>query len=70
MGLVAHGMAGFDYDRARTELNIPEGHAVQAMIAVGKRAPKERLPESLREKEIPSGRKPLVEITHEGPFGK
>ena len=35
-GLVAHGMQGFDYERARTELNIPEGFRVEAMAAVGK----------------------------------
>ena len=35
-GLVVHGMAGFDYDRARKELGVPEGFDVQAMAAIGK----------------------------------
>ena len=26
MGLVVHGMAGFDYDRARVELHVPEDY--------------------------------------------
>jgi len=30
-GLVIHGMQGFDYDKARTTLNIPEGFNVEAM---------------------------------------
>ena len=68
MGLVAHGMQGFDYDRARAELNIPEGFRVEAMAAVGRPGDPARLPEHLRERETPSGRKPLSEITCEGAF--
>ncbi|MDT7808576.1 MAG: hypothetical protein QOJ70_2389 [Acidobacteriota bacterium] len=67
-GLVTHGMQGFDYERARTELNIPEGFRVEAMIAVGRPGDPEKLPEQLREREAPSDRKPLSEITCEGAF--
>lgn len=67
-GLVTHGMQGFDYERARTELNIPEGFRVEAMIAVGRPGDPASLPEQMREREAPSGRKPLSEITCEGPF--
>ena len=35
-GLVVHGMQGFDYQRARTELAIPDLYEVHAMIAIGK----------------------------------
>ena len=35
-GLVVHGMQGFDYDRARSELNVPVDHEVLAMAAIGK----------------------------------
>ena len=66
LGLVTHGMQGFDYERARSELNIPEGFRVEAMIAVGHPGDPAQLPESLREREAPSGRKPLSEITCEG----
>lgn len=68
LGLVTHGMQGFDYERARTELNIPEGFRVEAMIAVGRPGDPAGLPERLREREAPSGRKPLNEITCEGAF--
>ena len=68
LGLVTHGMQGFDYERARAELNIPEGFRVEAMAAVGRPGDPSRLPESLREREAPSGRKPLSEITCEGAF--
>ena len=67
-GLVAHGMQGFDYERARAELRIPEGFRVEAMAAVGRPGRAEDLPESLRERESPSPRKKLKEIICEGPF--
>ena len=34
-GYVVHGMQGFDYERAKTALKVPEGFSVEAMIAVG-----------------------------------
>jgi len=67
-GFVVHGMQGFDYERARTELGIPEGFRVEAMAAVGRPAPKETLTERLRQREEPSPRKELSEIVGEGPF--
>jgi nitroreductase len=67
-GLVVHGMQGFDYERARTALNIPEGFQVEAMVAVGKPASPETLPEDLKEKEKPSDRRTLEETICEGKF--
>jgi nitroreductase len=67
-GLVIHGMQGFDYDRAKETLRIPDEYQVEAMIAVGKPGLKEDLPEHLREREFPSGRKDLAEIIEEGFF--
>ena len=67
-GMVAHGMQGFDYERARSELNIPEGFRVEAMAAVGRPGDPQRLPERLRAREAPSDRKPLGQTTCEGPF--
>jgi nitroreductase len=67
-GLVAHGMQGFDYERARADLGIPDSFDVMAMIAIGKRGPKENLPKNLQERETPNSRKPLSEIVMEGSF--
>lgn len=67
-GLVVHGMQGFDYDRARIELEIPEGYAVEAMIAVGKPADTDSLSEALRGREAPSNRRPLEQTICEGKF--
>ena len=67
-GLVVHGMQGFDYEKARTALNIPEGFRVEAMAAVGRPGDPAQLSEQLREREKPSDRKPLSETVCEGPF--
>lgn len=69
MGLIAHGMEGFDYDKARTVLSIPDDYAVEAMIAIGRPGKKEELPPNLQAGEQPSGRKKLEEIIFEGRFG-
>ena len=51
-GLVAHGIAGFDYERARKKvLTFHSSYEVLAMIAIGKRGLKENLPPPLKEKE-------------------
>jgi nitroreductase len=67
-GLVVHGMEGFDYDRARTELRIPDDFQVEAMAAVGWPGPKELLPEKLRARESPNDRRKVSESVFEGPF--
>jgi len=68
MGLVVHGMAGFDQDRAPKALNIPDGWTICAMAAVGKPGEIDDLPENFRGMESPNGRKPVSEIAIEGPF--
>lgn len=68
MGLVVHGMAGFDYTQARSVLQVPEHYAVLAMAAVGVSAPIDTLPEALRAREAPSDRRPLAGTVCEGPF--
>lgn len=64
MGFVVHGMQGFDYERAGRL--VPEGHEVQAMFAVGKRAEKETLPPDLQKKEFPSSRNPISHFVFKG----
>lgn len=67
-GLVVHGMQGFDYDKAKETLHVPDDYAVEAMIAVGKKGKKEELPAYLQEREFPSNRKKLAEMAMEGSF--
>lgn len=70
MGLVVHGMQGFDYDKARAELSISDEYQVEAMAAVGRPGNKHDLPLALEEREFPSSRKALEELVFEGGFGK
>lgn len=68
MGLVAHGLEGFDYERARTELAIPEQYAVEAMCVLGRPGRRDELSEKLKAHEEPSDRRPLEELVFEGCF--
>lgn len=67
-GLVAHGMEGFDYDRARTALKVPDGYEIHAMAAIGRPGKKEDLPKALQEREAPSPRKKVAEFAADGTF--
>lgn len=67
-GLIAHGMAGFDYERAKSELKIPADYKVEAMIAVGHPGDVSQLSENNQKREFPSDRKKLSEIINEGEF--
>lgn len=68
MGLVVHGMQGFDFDKARTVLHVPDDYAVAAMFAVGRPGDPAELPEPLRQRETPSDRRPINELICEGAF--
>lgn len=68
LNLVVHGMQGFDYDRAKQELQVPDDYQVEAMIAIGRHGKKEDLPDYLQEREFPSPRKKVSEIAMEGMF--
>jgi nitroreductase len=67
-GWAAHGMTGFDIDRAFAELKVPAGYRVEAAIAIGRAGDKSLLPEGLAAREAPSDRMPLAELVREGSF--
>lgn len=67
-GLVVHGMQGFDFERARTDLHVPEGFRVEAMVAIGKPGSIDVLPAELRDRELPSDRRKLEQTICEGRF--
>ena len=63
LGLSTHQMAGFEADRAREVLGLPDGFEPVSMIALGHRAEPDSLPEALREREIaPRVRKELEDV--------
>jgi nitroreductase len=70
MNLIAHGMEGFDYDKAKQNLSIPDGYTVEAMCAIGKPGKKEDLPVDLQKREELSDRKPITEFVYLGKFVK
>lgn len=67
-GWSAHGMAGFDADRLRQIAGIPEGYAIEAVVAIGKQGDKSVLTEGLQARETPNGRLPLTQLATEGSF--
>lgn len=69
-GLVVHAVEGFDYDRARAALTIPEEYSVEVMLVVGKPGALEQLPVELQKREELSGRKQIQELVFEGRFKK
>ncbi len=68
MGLVAHGIEGFDYDKARIDLSIPNEYTIEAMIAVGRPGALSVLSPEMQKTEAPSGRKKVEEFIFEGIF--
>jgi nitroreductase len=68
LGYHAHGMVGFDMERAFAELGVPQGFRVEQAIAIGRRGDKSLLPEGVAARENPSDRLPLSVIAMEGTF--
>ncbi|MCP1838444.1 nitroreductase [Bradyrhizobium sp. USDA 4524] len=67
-GWAAHGMSGFDVEKARTILRVPDSFAVEIAIAVGRRGDGARLPPELLKREQPSGRSPVGDFAAHGFF--
>lgn len=68
LGYHVHGMTGIDFDRAVTELRIPADYRLEAAVAIGRIGSPDALPDGLREREFPSGRRPLAETVRPGRF--
>ena len=68
LGWHTHGMGGFDHEKARLSLKVPDDFAVEAVIALGKQADKSTLPPELQERETPNTRHPLKDLVWEGSF--
>lgn len=65
-GWHTHGMSAFDHGRLRRVLGVPDGFAVDAMVAIGKIGDRDMLEEKLRGKEVPANRIPLEQLVFEG----
>ncbi len=70
-GLFVHQMGGFDAEKARQTLSIPEGFEPAVMAVIGYADSPEVLPEDLRKRETaPRQRKPLEELVFEKNWGE
>ncbi|CAN7614780.1 nitroreductase family protein [Phenylobacterium sp. LjRoot219] len=68
LGFHAHAIAGFDHQRARGELQVPDHFKLEAAVAIGRGGDKTLLPAELQARETPSNRRPLAETVHRGRF--
>jgi nitroreductase len=66
MGLVVHGMEGFDYEKAHKVVQASDDYEVEAMCAIGKPGRVQDLSADLQKKEEISDRRPLKEIVFAG----
>jgi len=68
LGLVTHGIVGFDYEQAAHAIRLPPSHHVECMIAVGYPGRLEDLDEKYRPREVQNDRMALAEFSFEGAF--
>ena len=68
MGLVAHAMAGIEFEKVGVVLRLPDNIKVEAAVAIGYRGDASILPEALQKRESPSQRQPLAELVFKGHF--
>ena len=61
-----HGMSGFNYEKAATDLKIPNDFQIEAMAAIGRRAPIEDLAPEIQKMERPSTRNSLSPFIFHG----
>lgn len=67
LGLYCHGMGGFDQDKAFAATGLdPDKYTALCAVAIGKMGDADELPEEIREREKPSGRKALEDMLSEG----
>jgi nitroreductase len=67
-GWSTHALGGFDNDKAREVLGVPDDFEVEIGIAIGRRGDKAQLPPDLQALETPKPRLPLAELVSEGRF--
>ena len=68
MGLSCRGIVGFDMDKMRHTLQVPDRYKAEMAVAIGRMGRKDDLPEKLRNRETPTHRRPLRESAFAGAF--
>jgi len=70
LGILAHGMAGFDAAKARELYGIPESHEAVAAIGLGYPGDPQGAPEELRKRNQHKPRRTLREFVFAGRWGQ
>lgn len=71
LGVLAHGMAGFDPAKARELYGIPESHEAVAALGIGYAGDEAAAPEELKKRnKHPKPRRPLPEFVFAGHWGE
>jgi nitroreductase len=70
LGLAAHGMAGFDAEKARQLYEIPASHEAVAALALGYPGDDNDAPEALRKRNVRKGRRTLDQLVFAGRWGQ
>lgn len=68
MGLVAHGMAGIEYEKAPLVLELSPLLKVEAAVAIGYQGDVSTLADFLQPREVASDRQPLEAMAFKGKF--
>lgn len=67
-GWATRAIGGYDRDKARSALRVPDDYALEAAVAIGRPGDRSLLPADLQEREIPTGRHPLKDLVFAGGF--
>lgn len=70
LGILAHGMAGFDAAKARELYSIPESHEAVAAIGLGYAGNEDGAPEELRKRNQRRPRRTLEQFVFAGRWGQ
>ncbi|HEY5895819.1 MAG TPA: nitroreductase family protein [Chthoniobacterales bacterium] len=68
LGWGTRAIGGYDREKARIALRVPEDFALEAAVAIGRPGDKSLLSAEFQDREIPSGRQSLKELVIEGGF--
>lgn len=69
LGWHTHGIGGYDRELARETLKVPQGFALEALIALGRQDTLDNLDEDFHAQESPNTRRPLSQSVFAGAFG-
>lgn len=67
-GWRTRAIGGFNRERAKDVLGVPDGYRIEVAIAVGRQGDRSSLPEEFQSLEVPTPRLPVRQLVAEGRF--